>query len=175
MTETAMLPAIQLMTRYKVWASELMFRSLSDLPPGEAEKQRQTRFGSMLHTMNHLYVVEDIFRHHLEGRAHGYTARNTDAPPPLETLWRNQREMDAYYLALADRLTAETADQTVHFTFVGGGEGRMTRGEILLHLANHGTYHRGFVNSLMAEIPAEPIPSDLPVYLRDVAQMRAVA
>jgi uncharacterized damage-inducible protein DinB len=58
--------------------------------------------------------------------------------------------------------------QKVHFTFVGGGEGVMTRGEILQHLVNHTTYHRGFVAQMMYDVPARPPTTDLTVFLRDV-------
>jgi uncharacterized damage-inducible protein DinB len=46
----------------------------------------------------------------------------------------------------------------------------MTRGEMLLHVVNHTTYHRGFVADLFFQIPARPPTTDLPVFLRDVPQ-----
>ena len=36
-------------------------------------------------------------------------------------------------------------DELIGFTFVGGGEGAMTRGEMVQHVLNHTTYRRGFV------------------------------
>src|SRR6185295_8701915 len=58
--------------------------------------------------------------------------------------------------------------EKVKFTFVGGGEGAMTRGEMLQHLVNHTSYHRGFVAQMMYEVPARPPTTDLTVFLRDV-------
>jgi len=60
-------------------------------------------------------------------------------------LWRDQQAVDAWYVATYDALSEAELDETVRFTFVGGGDGAMTRGEILLHLVNHTSYHRGFV------------------------------
>ena len=58
----------------------------------------------------------------------------------------------------------------MHFTLIGGNRGVMTRGEILLHIVNHTTYHRGFVADLMYQVPgARPPTTDLPVYLRETA------
>ena len=58
----------------------------------------------------------------------------------------------------------------MHFVLVGGNRGVMTRGEILLHVVNHTTYHRGFVADLMYQVPgAHPPTTDLPVYLRETA------
>lgn len=158
---------LAMLLRYKQWANELTFTKTMDLPAGEAEKQRDTNFGSILHTLNHVFVVDDIFRCHLEGRAHSYTARNTDSPAPLPTLWTAQQEMDAWYCAYAEDLSEEAQKDVVDFTFVGGGAGRMTRAEILLHIVNHGTYHRGFVSDMMYQIPTRPVANDLPIFLRD--------
>ena len=44
----------------------------------------------------------------------------------------------------------------------------MSRNEIILHVVNHGTYHRGFVSDMMYQVPAVLPANDLSVYLRDV-------
>lgn len=160
---------ITLMTRYKAWADEITFQSLLALPAGEVTKERQTNFGTMLKTLNHVFVVDDIFRHHLTGRAHGYTARNTEDTSSLEDLFSAQVSMNAWYVDLALGLSKQELDETVTFNFVDGGEGSMTREEILLHVVNHATYHRGFVNDMMYQVPTRPPANDLPVFLRDAA------
>jgi uncharacterized damage-inducible protein DinB len=43
----------------------------------------------------------------------------------------------------------------------------MRRGDILLHIANHKTYHRGYVADMLYESGLKPPTMDLPVYLRD--------
>ena len=50
---------------------------------------------------------------------------------------------------------------------MGGGDGAMTRAEILLHLANHATYHRGFVSDMFYQVPHRGAANDLTVFLRD--------
>ena len=157
----------RMLTRYNAWANRLIFEAVEALPPGEAEKPRKSLFKSMVHMLNHNYVIDRIFQAHLEGRAHGYDARNTPDHPTLDALWRAQQEIDAWYIAWSGGLTEAALSETVEFTFVGGGQGAMTRGEILLHIVNHTSYHRGFVAQMFYEIPARPPTTDLPVYLRD--------
>lgn len=157
-----------MLARYNAWANKLIFEAVAALPAGEAAKQRQTLFKNMVHTLNHNYVIDRIFQAHLEGRPHGYGARNTPDHPPLDELWRAQQVLDAWYVAWSDRVTPAELDEPVSFTFVGGGEGRMTRLQILMHLVNHTTYHRGFVADLFYQVPARPPTTDLTVYLRDV-------
>ncbi len=43
----------------------------------------------------------------------------------------------------------------------------MSRGEMIAHVVNHATYHRGFVADMMYQVPAMPPATDLPVFLRD--------
>lgn len=159
------------LARYNAWADKLIFEAVSALPPGTAEKPQQSVFKSIAHTLNHNYVIDRIFQAHLEGRSHGYTARNTPDGPPLADLWKAQEEIDAWYVAWSDRVTGEELGEEVRFTFVGGGEGCMTRGEILQHVVNHTTYHRGFVAQMIYQVPARPPTTDLPVFLRDVPQV----
>jgi len=156
------------LTRYNAWANELIFAAVAALPEGEATKPRRSVFRNMVHTLNHNYVIDRIFQAHLEGRSHGYTARNTSEHPPLAELWRSQHELDLWYVDWSDAIEDAALTEKVNFTFVGGGEGVMTRGEILQHLVNHTSYHRGFVAQMLYEVPARPPTTDLTVFLRDV-------
>jgi uncharacterized damage-inducible protein DinB len=158
-----------MLTRYNAWANELLFAAVAALPEGEAVKPRRSVFRNMVHTLNHNFVIDRIFQAHLEGRSHGYGARNTPDHPPLAELWRAQQELDQWYVAAYDGMDDTRLNQTVSFSFVGGGEGAMTRGEMLQHLVNHTSYHRGFVAQMIYDVPARPPTTDLTVFLRDAA------
>ena len=110
-------------------------------------------------------MIDRIFQAHLEGREHGYAARNTAEWPPLEELWRAQQAVDDWYVRWSDALPEAELDQRVDFKFVGGGDGSMTRGEIILHIVNHTSYHRGFVADLYHFCATAT--TDLTVFLRD--------
>lgn len=159
---------LRMLVLYKQWANSLTYHQVMALPEGEALKQRQTRFGNMAHTLNHVFVVDDIFRHHLDGRKHAYTARNTDTTPPIKELWAKVQEMDQWYVDVVSTWSDEDLARVVRFEFVGGGDGAMTREEIALHVVNHATYHRGFVGDMMYQVPVMPESNDLPVFIRDV-------
>jgi uncharacterized damage-inducible protein DinB len=157
-----------MLARYNAWANELIFDAVAALPEGEAVKPRPSVFKNMVHTLNHNYVIDRIFQAHLEGRPHGYAARNTAEHPPLAELWRSQQELDRWYIEWAESVPEASLDEQVRFGFVGGGEGAMTRREILQHLVNHTSYHRGFVAQMMYDIPVRPPVTDITVYLRDI-------
>lgn len=158
----------RMLTRYNAWANRLIFDAVAALPEGEATRPRVSLFKNMVHMLNHSYVIDRIFQAHLEGRPHGYTARNTPDHPALDELWRVQQEIDAWYIAWSDALTPAAIDEKVNFTYVGGGEGTLSRGEILFHIINHTTYHRGFVGEMIYGLKIRAPTTDLTVFLRDV-------
>lgn len=69
----------------------------------------------------------------------------------------------------ADELSNDRHDQVIDFKFVDGGSGEMTRGDMLLHVVNHKTYHRGYVADMLYQAGARPPAMDLPVFLRDAS------
>jgi uncharacterized damage-inducible protein DinB len=164
------LQSARMLMRYNRWANQLIFEAVAALPEGEATKERPSLFKNMVHTLNHNYVIDLIWQAHLEGRDHGFSARNTQDHPPLEELRTRQRAIDDWYIAWSDGLSEAALAERVHFTLIGGNRGVMTRAEILLHIVNHTTYHRGFVADLFYQVPgARPPTTDLPVYLRETA------
>jgi uncharacterized damage-inducible protein DinB len=168
----ATLRNVRTLTRYMAWANDRIYEAVAALPEGEATKPRRSVFKNIVHTLNHVYVIDLIFQAHLEGREHGFTARNTPDWPQLDELRHKQSALDHWYIAWSDRLTEVELDRKVHFTYVGGGEGVMTCAEIALHLANHTTYHRGYIADMLYQVPANPPTTDLTVFIRDVPRMK---
>lgn len=160
---------IRMLTRYSAWANDRLFGTLAALPEGEATVRRPTGFGNMVNTLNHAYVVDLIWKAHLQGQPHGFTSRITETQPSLEELRCAQAEIDQWYVTYSDQLSDEAHDQVVPFKFVDGGSGAMTRGDMLLHVVNHKTYHRGYVADLLYQAGSRPPATDLPVFLRDAA------
>jgi len=159
---------IRMLTRYTAWADSRLFAVLAELPEGVAIAKRATGFDNMINTLNHAYVIDCIWKAHLQGEPHGFTSRNTDTQPALHELRSAQAQMDQWYIDCADNLDEKAHDETVHFRFVDGGAGAMTRGDMLLHVVNHKTYHRGYVADMLYQAASRPPTMDLPVFLRDV-------
>lgn len=158
----------RMMALYNAWSNRVMFDAVAALPEGEAEKPRTSLFRNMVHTLNHNYVIDCIWKGHLEGRVHGYETRNTKDHPPLAELWKLQQDVDAWYVNWSDAQSDAAIAETVQYTLIGGNKGAMTRGEILLHRVMHTNYHRGFVADMMFQVPGHRAPlMDLPVYMRE--------
>lgn len=139
----------------KAWANRELFTLLATLPPEHAEQRH-----SCIRTLNHIHVVDRIFRAHLSGEPRPFDATNTAATPSLEQLRGEVEATDAWYLDYVRALPAPALAEMLDFTFTDGDKGRMSREEILLHVVTHGGYHRGNVGQVLKSISVAP-PRDL--------------
>lgn len=156
---------VKMLAQYKAWADKVMFDGVAALPPGEAGKERKTLFKSIVGTLNHIYVVDLIWQAHLEGREHGFKARNVLLHPELPALWTAQQKMNDWIIDWGARATEASLDEDVPFTFVNGKKAAMKRGEMFLHLVTHASYHRGWVAEMFFDAGARPPQPDLSVFL----------
>jgi uncharacterized damage-inducible protein DinB len=152
--------------RYKAWADDLFFSAVSALPAEELIAPRPIVFGSLIRTLNHSYAMDYVWQCHLLGKPHGLTTRDPEQCPDMKQLTAAQRSVDAWYVSYASSLLDDELAEIVSFEFIGGGSGRMSRKDILLHVANHSTYHRGHAASILYYIGVFPPTTDLPVFLR---------
>jgi uncharacterized damage-inducible protein DinB len=158
------------LARYRQWADQLTFEAVALLPPGEADKERPTPLKSIIGTLNHTYLVDLIWRAHLEGSEHGFKSRHLMLHEDLSELWEAQQAINRWYIDWSDWQSERMLDDIVRFHFIDGKRGAMSRGAILLHVVNHATYHRGWVSEMLFKIPASNPTTDLPVYLSNFSQ-----
>lgn len=160
----------RMLARYNAWADREIFDAVAALPPGEAEKRRQTLFKSMIGTLNHNLIVDLIWQAHMLGRPHGFTARNSVLHATLPELREAQDAFDAWLIEWTDAQSDASLNEIVDVTFISGKKGRVSRADMLLHIVNHTTYHRGWVAEMFFEVPARCPAADLPDFLIDVPQ-----
>lgn len=151
----------RLLMRYKRWATNDLNRRLA------ANMARLDEADRILvrRVLDHIQAVDEIFCLILEGRTPEHEAPRSAELPRFETLMRRGRKTAERYVALADSLAPERRDERIDFRFTSGAPGRMTRGEILLHVAMHGTYHRGNVAVLLQKAGVEPPPDRMTDFL----------
>jgi uncharacterized damage-inducible protein DinB len=159
-----------MLSRYSGWANGRLYGTLAELPGHELTKPHPIVFGSILRTLNHVYVMDLVWRAHLQGASHGFNTRNPDECPPFAELRVAQRQIDHWYIQCSDDIQESRCGEIVNFSFIGGGNGSMSRGDIVLHVINHTTYHRGHIACMIYQVPAEPPTTDLPVFLRERAK-----
>lgn len=157
-----------MLVRYTAWANSLLYRSLQAEPDATIYSARPMRPNGLIGVLGHIYVVSLIWQANLAGGDHGFKTRSLQDTPKLADLQSWQEAADRWYIDFADSQSSQTLSNPVRFTFVDGGAGTMRGDEMLLHVVNHSTYHRGYVADMLYESGSRPPTLDLPVFLRDV-------
>jgi uncharacterized damage-inducible protein DinB len=124
---------------YKQWAD----RGLYDVVGQNLDRLDARDAAIMLRILDHMHVVDKIFQHHLQGVSHAFHAPRSEEVPDFSTLMNSVREVDNWYTAYVSHLPEQDFERPIDFVFTNGTLGRMRRGEIILHICLHGTYHRG--------------------------------
>ncbi len=109
--------------------------------------------------LNHIVIVEELFRARLLGEAPPHAATNSARVPALEALAMRLEASDQWYAAHLAALAPAQWDQALRFRFADGRDGCMTRREILFHVLNHATYHRGAIGHAL-DRAGVPHPAD---------------
>ena len=140
----------------KSWAN----RELFDVVASVTSTEHAASLHTAIRTLNHIYVVDRIFRAHLAGGTHPYTATNTPETPELGELHFTVTETDLWFENYVSNIGAPALAESLAFQFTDGDSGRMTREEMLFHVLTHGAYHRGNVGQILKGISVAP-PRDL--------------
>nr|WP_295775816.1 DinB family protein [Rhodoferax sp.] len=140
----------------KAWAN----RELFDVMASVSAPEHADRVHTAIRTLNHIYVVDRIFRAHLLREKHAYTATNTPETPELGELHFAVAETDIWFEDYVSKISDQELGESLVFQFTDGDAGTMTREEMLLHVLTHGSYHRGNVGQVLKDISVAP-PRDL--------------
>jgi uncharacterized damage-inducible protein DinB len=113
---------------------------------------------------------------HVLGTEHVWLAR-LEGRPPTVAVWPTlsidecdalARATQAGFHAFLERQDDTSLEQTVHYRNSAGAEFDSKVSDILLHVALHGTYHRGKITAALRASGAEPAPTDYIAFVRGV-------
>jgi len=158
------LPYSQLI-EVKRWAD----RGLCDAIRKNRDKLNEQERHILLLILDHIHVVDCIFRHHLEGTRHAYRAPRSETLPTFDRLADDMKAVDDWYAAYVGRLLPEAFEEPLDFVFTSGKPARMTRAQILLHICQHGSYHRGNAGAVLQLKELAPGRDAITDYLEQAA------
>jgi uncharacterized damage-inducible protein DinB len=147
---------------YGRWANRTTLESVAALAPEEYTRPIGGSFGSVQGTLFHLYGADWVWLERLHGRSPRAMPAGDDLAA-LELLARKWREVEAGQDAYIAMLTPERLAEPLSYVSFSGESFTRQLGDALLHLANHGTYHRGQVATLLRQLGRQAAPTD---YLR---------
>ena len=164
-----MIETIRLLYDYTRWADVRMFDAVSKLSPEQWTKDLGSSLKSARDTVVHIVSAQWIWISRWKGEAPKGMFTAADYPTPASIREKSE--------ALAKDLAAFVAEQTeeslarpLAYKNLKGEPFSYPLGQLMLHTVNHSTYHRGQVTTLLRQLGAQPISTDLVVYYGEKAK-----
>lgn len=165
---------LMLMAAYNRWMNGKLYAAAGSLTPEEVARDRGAFFGSILGTLNHLLVADRTWCGRFAGLAAARPALDPvlELPPPtalnqilfadLAELGAVRDRFDDALLAFAEALDDEVlAAPLAYRNMAGTIARRQPLWQILAHLFNHQTHHRGQITTLLSQAGIDVGATDL--------------
>jgi uncharacterized damage-inducible protein DinB len=151
---------------FNYWARDRTIDAVSGLPLDQFNRELGSSFKSIAATLSHVYFAEWIWYERWNLRSPAGPPRGPfDDVPSLRGAWG---PLEAAIRAFVRRLSDRDLEREISFRLLSGIEVAATFAEMIQHLVNHGSYHRGQVTTMLRQIGAQPPKSvDLITYFRE--------
>ena len=153
---------------YNSWANHRTLDACSQLTPEQFTRDMGSSFRSVRDTLVHLMLVEWLWLERWHGRSPNSYAPASDFPN-VDSVRARWAEIDSDLTDFIASLTAEDVQRVVHHKTTAGVPQAAPLWHMLQHLANHGTYHRGQVTTLLRQLGAKATGTDLITFYRERA------
>ena len=166
-----MLETIKLLYAYTKWADGRMFEAVSKLTPEQWAKDLGSSLKSTRDTVVHLVSAQWIWISRWKGETPKGMWAAADFPSQASILEKWEplaRDLAAF---VGDQ-TEESVAKPLTYKNLKGESLTYPLGQLMLHTVNHSTYHRGQVTTLLRQLGAQPLSSDLVVYYAELAKAR---
>ena len=164
-----MLETIRLLYDYTRWADVKMLDAVSKLPPDQFTKDMGSSLKSVRDTVVHLASAQWIWL----SRWKGESPKAMWAAAEYPTLASVRERWDPLAGELATFVAEQTTDSVakpVNYKNLKGEPMSFPLGQLMLHAVNHSTYHRGQVTTLLRQLGAQPVSTDLVLYYAEKAK-----
>ena len=157
-----------MMAKYNAWANARLFRMAGALQEDLYRREVGAYFKSLHGTLNHLLVADRIWMHRLTGVGDHPDKLNAILFDELPALYAARVAEDNRIIGFVQELAEPALEEVWDYRTLNGTPQRQRRREILAHLFNHETHHRGQAHAILTVLGvSEPDPLDLLIMLRD--------
>lgn len=152
---------------YHYWARDRLLDAVDPLTPDQFTRDMGNSFRSIRDTLAHLYFAEWAWN----SRWHGHSP--TSALPPemfpdvaaVRSAWIDQ---EATVRAFLESLGEDGITRVIEYKLLSGQAGASVFWQMLQHVVNHASYHRGQVTTMLRQLGAAPAKSmDLIAFYRE--------
>lgn len=159
---------------YNAWANGRALEATAALSTEQFVQPLGSSFGSVRETLTHVCDAEWLWLERFLG--------NSPAVFPEKTRFADFASLRAHWLQqgpgllkFVSTLVDEDLEREFAYKTMSFGAMQNPLWQSLAHVVNHGTYHRGQVATMLRQLGAKPIPTDMIYFYRERATAKAKA
>jgi len=156
---------LRLQLDYSAWASQRLLDAAAKLSAEELNRDFQTADKTVLDTLVHVYAADRIWLARVLGQQRSFRDPEDRDLALLQTEWPALHER--WKLWLRD-FTDGDVTRVIDYQDLKGRAYSQPVWQILLHVVNHGTHHRGQVSGFLRSMGHTPPPLDLIAFYRSL-------
>jgi uncharacterized damage-inducible protein DinB len=146
--------------RYNWWANERMLDAVAALEDEAFRRDTRSSFPSVQTTLVHILAAEWIWLRRWTGESPGDMPAGWDAFG-LDDLRRAWEDVEAERTEWLEALTDADLDRVVEYRNIAGEPHSRLVWQMLRHVVNHSSYHRGQVTTMLRQLDAAAPTTDL--------------
>jgi uncharacterized damage-inducible protein DinB len=143
---------------YNVWASQKLCEVVSTLSPELQQKELPSSFASLLSTILHMWDAESIWWQRMKLQevitrpSENFSGNATEA---MQGLLQQSKLWEEWINAATDM----GLDHVFSYQNTKREKFKQPVYQVLLHIMNHGTYHRGQLVNMLRQLSHQKIPA----------------
>jgi len=158
----------RLLYDYNSWANHRTLDACGALNEEQFTRNLGSSFRSVRDTLAHICGAEWLWLERWHGRSHNALPPAAEFPN-VASLRRRWDEVERNLLDYIASLTPEDVQRTIQHKTTQGMPQAAPLWQMLQHLVNHGSYHRGQVATMLRQLGAKPLSTDLILFYRERA------
>jgi uncharacterized damage-inducible protein DinB len=158
----------RLLYDYNTWANLRSLESCSALTPEQFSRDLSSSFRSVRDTLVHIVNAEWIWLERWHGRSPSAPPEAAQFPD-LASVRARFAQLDRALVDYVASLTADDLQRVLHYKTMSGVPQAQPGWQMLQHLANHSTYHRGQIATMLRQLGSKPVSTDLINFYRERA------
>ena len=161
---------LRLLIDYHYWARDRVLAAISAITSEQFTRPMGNSFSSIRDTVAHICAAERIWIARLKGeKPQGLLT--PDRVPDVDAARKEWSELEGEMREQLARLGPEAVNRTIKYKDLRGNDQSDVLWQMLQHVVNHSTYHRGQITTMLRQLDAAPPKSmDLIAFYRERKQ-----
>ena len=148
---------------YSYWANHAALEAAQSLSVEQFERQIGPSWGSVRDTLVHIMGAEWIWLSRWQGVSPREMLRGEDFPTP-QAIGARWSQIEADLHGFLKSLNPERLGEEIAYTTTGGQQYALKLWQMLAHVVNHGSHHRGELADMYTELGVAHPQDDMNAY-----------